>query len=183
MNHQPFETWLFSEEPLTDEDQRKLQEHLEICEQCQELNTAWSDIESLISESPPAEPVPGFVNRWQARLDADRRIETLMKHRWQSWIMVVLILNILGITFIFLSLQVSSRINSFSDLLLNLVYRATSSITMLNALQDIGFAIWRVMTSVVTPGGWTILAGVSLLGAVVWIVSLHKLISIPRRVK
>ncbi len=183
MNHQPFETWLFAEEQLTTEEEQILQEHLAVCDQCQELSSAWSDIEKLIAESPPAEPVPGFVNRWQARLDADRQVETLMKQRWQSWIGLILILNVVAVTFVFLSIQLSASVGSPTDLLLNLVYRATSSIAMLNALQDIGYAIWRVVTSVVTPRGWILITSGSFLGAVVWIVSMKKLISIPRRVK
>jgi predicted anti-sigma-YlaC factor YlaD len=183
MNHQPFETWLFSEEPLPIEEERNLQEHLAICEQCQELSSAWSDIEKLIAESPPAEPVPGFANRWQARLDADRKVETLMRQRWQSWILLILILNVVAFTFIFLSIQLSASVSSPTDLLLSLIYRATSSIAMLNALQDIGYAIWRVLTSIVTPSVWILITSGSLLGAAAWIISMRKLISIPRRVK
>jgi predicted anti-sigma-YlaC factor YlaD len=183
MDHQPFENWIFSEEPLTTEDHQILHEHLAICERCQALNSSLSKVEKLLVESPPAEPVPGFVNRWQARLDADRRVEKLMRHRWQSWIMLVVILNVVAVTFIFLSIQLSTTVSSPTDLLLNLIYRATSSIAMLNALQDISYAIWRVVTSVVSPGGWLLLSGASFLGAVVWIVSLRKLISIPRRVE
>ena len=75
MKHQPFENWLFSEEPLPADDGRELEDHLMDCDQCSGLENAWMDIASLFAEVPDVEPAPGFINRWQATLEADRAAE------------------------------------------------------------------------------------------------------------
>ena len=40
MNHQPFETWLLTDEELRPENERALDEHLETCGHCQEIKDA-----------------------------------------------------------------------------------------------------------------------------------------------
>ena len=84
MNHQPFENWLLSEDTLSPENASALRGHLETCDHCRELQAAWTDVSNLFQDVPDIEPAPGFVNRWQTRLEVERQVELSVRHRWQS---------------------------------------------------------------------------------------------------
>lgn len=73
MKHKPFEEWIFSDEDLSKGDQKALYEHLQACDACYLSEKRWSQVERLIVSAPQAAPEPGFGERWQARLEADRR--------------------------------------------------------------------------------------------------------------
>ncbi len=68
MNHQPFRSWLLSEDELSTEQSRLLQEHLRDCQACRQINLAWQELEAVIERSNQLEPLPGFIDRWQIRL-------------------------------------------------------------------------------------------------------------------
>jgi len=73
MSHQPFETWLLSDEPLDKEQQKALEAHLKECETCKLLSTALENVrETFTNDNTPA-PKPGFVNRWHHRLSVVRQ--------------------------------------------------------------------------------------------------------------
>ena len=85
MCHQPFESWLLSAGPLMPEDERMLQEHVDACESCRELSFAWGEIESLFRETSIEEPMPGFANRWQIRLENLAIEQNLRRQKLISW--------------------------------------------------------------------------------------------------
>ncbi len=84
MNHQPYETWLLSEEALPPEQAQALQEHLQTCPACQRLERSWSGVEQLFRRSPLAAPAAGFSARWQARLAEEQR----QRQRRNAWVML-----------------------------------------------------------------------------------------------
>jgi hypothetical protein len=81
MNHQPFRNWLVSDEQLSVEQARSLQDHLAECEACSQLESSWVEIEQQIRASTQVVPAPGFTHRWQARL---AEYETRRQNR-QGW--------------------------------------------------------------------------------------------------
>lgn len=82
MSHQPFETWILDEEPLTAEDRRSLYAHLESCAQCQRLSNKWQTVRQELRARPIAVPAPGFRQRWQASL-VERRAREQRKQAWK----------------------------------------------------------------------------------------------------
>lgn len=68
MKHQPFRRWLISEEPLSVEQSQALRDHLSSCESCNEIETAWKELELVIRRTPDVDPAPGFPERWQSHL-------------------------------------------------------------------------------------------------------------------
>jgi hypothetical protein len=74
MNHQPFEEWMLSDEPLDAEQDAALTQHLVSCPDCPPLARAWQAVRQEIATEPPEAPAPGFSMRWQARLK-ERRAE------------------------------------------------------------------------------------------------------------
>ena len=181
MNHQPFENWLFSEEPLPENDERALRNHLADCEQCSSLEDAWLDVANLFETVPEVDPAPGFVNRWQSVLEADRAAARQTRQRWQSWIMLILVANGALITLVLLGIQVFRTYTSLTDFLLSWVYRLAVMFTLANGLQNVFSTLLRTIPALIPASWWAtaaILLGISTL---IWVVSMRKLTSLPRR--
>ena len=85
MNHQPYESWLTSDEPLLPENEQMLQEHIESCESCRQLSYAWVEVQDLFREPQLALPSSGFAQRWQAKLMAVQLSESERQQKRLSW--------------------------------------------------------------------------------------------------
>jgi hypothetical protein len=181
MNHQPFENWLFSEDPLSEEDERTLQDHLIDCDQCNSLEESWMEVASLFSEVPAVEPMPGFINRWQANLEADRAAIKAMQQRWQSWIVLVLIANGAALAFLLMGVQLFRTYDSFTDLALSWVYRAATAMVVANGFQNAFQTLFRTIPALIPTGWWIGIAIALSVSTLLWIVSMAKLTSLPRR--
>lgn len=179
MNHQPFENWLLSEETLNPDEALELEAHLETCDHCRELQAAWLGVINLFQDVPELEPIPGFVNRWQDRLAIDRQVETSARYRWQSMIMLILIVNAIAGLAVLLGTQFLTTFDTPLTLLLSGVYRLASFVSLVNAIQNISFTLFRTITSVVPAGIWAVL-GIGLVGSVAtWIISITSFAVYP----
>ena len=181
MNHQPFENWLLSDEPLSPDDNRDLEEHLEICQHCQDLQEAWSGVLDLFQDVPELEPTPGFVNRFQDYLMMEKQMETSVRYRWQSMIMLTLIINAVAGLVVLLGTQFLTIFDSPISLLLSGIYRLASFVALINVVQNFALTLYHAITSIVPTGIWVVLA-LGLVGSVAtWIISITSLAVLPRR--
>jgi predicted anti-sigma-YlaC factor YlaD len=181
MDHQPFENWILSEEPLSPENTGELETHLEKCDHCRELQNAWSGVIDLFQEVPEVEPLPGFVNRWQERLAVEKHIELFVRQRWQSMIMLILLGNVIAGLVFFLGTEFLTNYDTPLSLVMSGVYRFVSLVTTISAIQNIFLTLFRTITSVVPAGIWAIL-GMGLIGSgAIWIISIKTLSVLPRR--
>jgi len=100
MSHQPYETFLFSNETINAQQQQQLDRHLARCEPCSSLAAALTDLDELFSNSPALDPAPGFTQRWQVRLSADHQ-KRQNRNLWLltiglfvlAWLIIVFILT------------------------------------------------------------------------------------------
>jgi anti-sigma factor RsiW len=93
MKHSPYDSWLFESEALSPEDDQALKQHLAQCVECAALAEAWGGVEGRLLDADPVAPEPGFVGRWQMRLE---QIKAKRKRR-QNW---ALLASVAGVTFI-----------------------------------------------------------------------------------
>jgi len=122
MSHQPYKSWLLSEEPLDQENQQALQSHLETCDSCRALSTALHKVDDTFAQSPAPAPKPGFTKRWQTRLVISRQ-ERQQRKMWLLTIglfstagliiLAMLWLNIGSINWIFEISQVFANFSVF----------------------------------------------------------------------
>jgi hypothetical protein len=181
MNHQPFENWLLSEDTLSPENTSSLRDHLESCDHCRELETAWTGVVGLFQDVPDLEPAPGFVNRWQARLEVERQVELSVRHRWQSIIMLILIGNVIVALVVLFGTQFLTTFDKPLELVLSGIYRIASIVTFFNAAQNVVITLFKTITSVVPVGIWALM-GLGLVGSgAIWIISLKSLSVLPWR--
>ena len=131
MNHQPFRSWLLSEEPLPPEHAQALREHLQDCEACRQTELSWSKVSSLFQRTPQAAPAPGFVERWQQRLITQR----LAAQRRQAWVAVAATAGAALLLLLILGVQVVQILRAPAQLLLMWIARLTSLMNVLVELQ------------------------------------------------
>jgi anti-sigma factor RsiW len=81
MTHRPFDDWLFEPQELSPEEDQALQDHLAVCPDCRALAGAWQSIAGGLMAAEPADPQPGFVTRWQARL-AQAKARRKQRRSW-----------------------------------------------------------------------------------------------------
>ncbi len=61
MSHPPYETWLFTDEPLDENKQKQLNAHLSECQSCKDLSDAIVQVDDLLITADSPCPLPGFT--------------------------------------------------------------------------------------------------------------------------
>jgi hypothetical protein len=176
MNHQPFETWLLSEETLPPVQAQALREHLQSCEACQGLEQSWSGVAQLLQKTGPAAPAPGFTARWQARMAEERRL----RQQRNAWRMLAFTGSIAFVLLILLGATALDLFQSPEQLAMYLVYRVSSLYFLgqvsFNALPE----VLRSLTGVLPLALLMFVMGsISVLG-VLWIVAYQKIMAVWR---
>jgi cation transport ATPase len=106
MSHQPFETWILSEESLDKEQAVSLHDHLAECEPCRNLQTNWQEFHSTMTTCVDPKPMPGFTSRWHTRLAFDRQ----KRQQRRMWVLTLGIFTLASLTLI--SLMLFNLINT-----------------------------------------------------------------------
>ena len=109
MGHQPYESWLISEEPLLPEDELKLHEHIASCDTCRQLSYSWSEVQDMFQEPQFASPSPGFTGRWQSRLVEFQLLETERKQKRISWMFFAAMAGAAAILLGFMAVRAARR--------------------------------------------------------------------------
>ncbi len=177
MNHDPYEEWLLADEELTDEQQLALQGHLESCEECKQLASAWQYVQTGIRSLPEATPEPGFTQRWQARLAE----ETARKNKRWTWIALLALGGGALAAFLAIYLPDLSQIPSPIGVLSSLLY---STAVLLSTISDIQIFIEAFLHTV--PLGFSILLWIVVstslcLWGLIWLVSIWRIPNLQRR--
>jgi hypothetical protein len=112
MDHQPFEEWIFEQKDKTIEEKNKLNNHLIECEICKDLEKSWLQIENILIQAPMATPLPGFSQRFAARMENNKAIiQQKQSIRYLLVIgLVLLIITLVLITLLFFSYSTGEMI-------------------------------------------------------------------------
>jgi anti-sigma factor RsiW len=73
MKHEPYEDWIFGDDPLTEDAQTALKAHLRECDECFAQYQNWTRVEHLLRQEPVAKPAAGFAARWEEHQLAEQR--------------------------------------------------------------------------------------------------------------
>lgn len=109
MNHQPFETWIFSDDPLQPMDQDRLKDHLQTCEDCRQLSDAMNGVQKTFNAAHCPAPEPGFTQRWQARLAVYKQA----RQQRQMWILTLALLGLAALISLSILLIELGQVNWF----------------------------------------------------------------------
>ena len=177
MNHQPYEDWLFSDEPLLPEQTRDLQSHLRMCDSCRQLSESWVDIQNLFQITPQIEPQAGFSSRWINRL-AER--EKQAKQR-QSWIMLIITGGVATFILFLMGVNLFASVDQPIQLLLLGTNKIAEWLSIIKATNEVLSALIELVSIMIPPVWWVMFAVVISLLGLLWIYSLKQLIQ-PRRI-
>ena len=171
MKHQLFETWILSDEPLSLQNKRHLQEHLRECGSCDRMDKSWREVDNLLLSASHVTPAPGFVNRWHEHLVRQQQ----RLHRRQSLIMLAISASGAGILFVLLSRQISLEWRFYQQLLaewLGSLFRLASSF---DVVQEVLGSLVRTLPGVIPLPLWMGVFGFVATMSLLWLASLRKL--------
>lgn len=181
MGHQPFETWLLSEEPLLPMDEQQLQEHLENCDACQHLSAAWNGVDAFFRKASLEKPAPGFTMRWQARLAAMEQTDLLRKQRRTSWLFFSLSAAAALLVLVYLIVQFFVSVQSPVQVFISGLTLWAGLLTLANAVQVAFVPLLEVVLVNVPIYWWIILAMAVSMCVVLFTFSIRYILN-PRRV-
>ncbi|MGD2156448.1 MAG: hypothetical protein PVG14_01465 [Anaerolineales bacterium] len=183
MSHEPYLTWLLSDDPLPPENMKALNDHLQDCHECRILRDSWFDLENFIRSVPALEPEPGFVYRWHDYHALDQIEEQVFRHRWQSLITLILTLNVLAFLSIGLFLGLASIFDSPAQIILQWASRLTSFVSFVNTAQELALTVLMTFTQVIPNELWLAFAAFISVVGIIWIFVIQKYSLFQRRAR
>ena len=81
MNHKQFETWILNDSQLNEEQKQALDAHLLACENCRKLQHGWENSLTQIRTSNFVAPAAGFSDRWQKKLQLEKKKRSIVRRR------------------------------------------------------------------------------------------------------
>jgi anti-sigma factor RsiW len=178
MSHQPFESWLFSEETLTVDQEKALREHLRTCVTCYRLEATWSQLQRTLHEAPVVRPAQGFVQRWQERLTEYR----LQRQRKQAWIIFTILALTALLFFLLLCIQAMDALRSVDQILAIWTVRLVYLVALVGEAQEMIEVIVSVAKSLVPLPVLAVLFWISGGLCMIWFV-VYQRFTAQRRVK
>lgn len=171
MKQQPFDEWVLAAEDLTPEQAKALQEHLSTCKNCQALVEADCAVRSLLTDAAVISPDPGFVQRWEERLNRSRQ----KAHRRQVSIVLGVSAVAAGIILSVFSVKLLWLLASLDDLLIDIFWEGFRMIEAVALIGHFGTTFIDVLSGVVSP-----LWGIALISLIVglcvlWFISLYRI--------
>ena len=174
MNHRPFEDWLLDDQSLNPSQKRELDAHLRECKVCSGI----AESNLALRSARLVAPVPGFSARFQERLVLARRAQrrrTLLGTLFFSAGGLLLLAFLAGPVIV-------SVIGSPAEWISALVHALLFVYTTTLALVEAGSVMFRVLPGFVPPFAWLVLFS-SLSGfALLWSVSIWRLLRRPQGV-
>lgn len=149
MSHQPYESWIFDEVPLSPEERVALQDHLENCTACRDLHQSWSDARSQMKNLPMRAPSKGFSQRWSLSLNTRREFKT----RNQTWWFFLVIAGGASISLLLMASQILILGSPF-DLLLTILHKSIHfAAHTSNIFKVLITGIQIIPTAIIIPAG------------------------------
>ncbi len=174
MDHRPFEDWLLDNQPLTIEQKRQLNAHLQGCTSC----TALAEVNLALKSARLAEPSAGFVDRFQVKL-ADKKKALRIRNIWGF---VILTLSVAGL-FTWVSWPVfQDLVQSPVNLLVAWMASLVSVWASLQAILRAGMVLFKVVPGFVPSYIWAIILFAAGAWSLVWVASLIKFTKVPQGV-
>ena len=181
MGHQPYESWLISEEPLLPEDEQKLHDHVESCESCRQLSYSWAEVQDIFQEPQFVRPAAGFTQRWQTRLAEVTLLELNRRQQRNSWIFFATMAGAAALIFVFMVIQFFASVQTPIQLFISGMTLIAGGLNLVSAVQVAIVPFLEVILVSVPTFWWFIMVLAACLLTLVLTLSARRILS-PRRV-
>ena len=166
MDHRPFENWLLENKPLSADEKRRLNSHLQTCPAC----TALAEVDLALKGARLSAPAEGFVDRFQVRLEA-RRIALRRRNAWGFFILTMSVLSLIAwLCWPVISIALRSPMNVLGSWLASLVTLWAS----LQAMFQAGSVVFKVVPNFIPAFVFPALLIVAAGWCLLWVFSLMK---------
>ena len=172
MNHRPFDDWLLADESLTSQQKSELQAHLRTCAEC----AALAEVNLALKSAKGAVPEAGFVDRFQVRLQAQKRV---LRAR-NFWGYCLLVLSAAGgLLWIFWPV-LEGLFRSPVNLLASWLSYLLSLWASLQAMGHVSSVLLRVVPGFIPTTFWALVLLAGGGWSLLWAFSLVKLTKYPQ---
>jgi hypothetical protein len=174
MSHQPYESWLISDDPMTPDQHASLLEHLQFCDSCQRLKDDWVQVERVLITKPIKKPIAGFTKRWQTRLANLQKEEQAYLDRKSSIIFLSLTASLTVLTVTFMLIYSLSAYESSAQILVGGISFLTGVYTFFSLSQQLLETFIQVFSALIPPVWWFVFAVAGGLLSLVWVEFLRR---------
>ncbi len=175
MQHKTFEAWIFDDDELDEQDDKALRQHLQECDQCYERRTAlkktWPKVETFLITAPQMAPAPGFVNRWQERLESQRK----QRERKQTLTLLAVSTGGASVAFALFTVALLLHFQLFPKNFLGAIAQITDWFLYLNVAGDIFVSLARTLPSAIPFPLWMGFFALTGAAGILWLKSFRKL--------
>jgi hypothetical protein len=180
MSHKKFEAWILEEDAhewdkLEEQDEKALRQHLQECDQCYTryyaLKKTWPKIETFLITAPPVMPAPGFVSRWQERLESQRK----RRERRQTLTLLAVSGGGAGVAFALFSFALLLHFQFFPQNFLGTIAQMTDWFLFLEVAGEIFLSLARTLPTAIPFPIWMGFFALTGAGGILWLKSLRKL--------
>ena len=174
MPHKTFEAWIFEDDELEEQDEKILRQHLQECDQCYALKKTWPKVETFLITTPPIIPTAGFVNRWQERLESQR------KQRGQQQTLALLALSGggAGAALMLFAFALLLHFQIFPQFLLGTITQVVDWMLFLEVAGDIFLSLARTLPAAIPFPIWMGFFALTGAGGILWLKSFRKLVQV-----
>lgn len=170
MREQDVEKWLFSDDELTPEQAKILEDEMKRSEELRDLVLSWAQVEGLFSTADVLQAPAGFASRWQEQLAI--RDENA-RRRQLKWFLVIAIAMVL-LTLSLFVLLIFNLATSPAEIIVTGLQRLMTVRSTLGILIGFGSATLEIVPTI----AWVPILSVTsftILGLIAaWIVSLYR---------
>ena len=172
MDHRPFEDWLLNNQNLSVDETRQLNSHLQGCSSC----SALAEVNLALKSAKMAAPADGFANRFQMRLEAQKKA----LRRMNFWGFLLLTCSVLSGLVWTAWPVIKSLVQSPVDLLAAWLSTVVSIWSSVEALFQGGRVILKVLPGFIPVYVWIVVLLAAGGWSLLWVFSLMKFTKITQ---
>jgi hypothetical protein len=176
MKHQPYENWIFTQEDLDMDQAKELRVHLKLCERCNALASALTDVETQFASDSLISPASGFTSRWRERLEKRKQVS----HRRQTSILFGGLS--VGALILFIPLLIRWFLTALSpgDLISGFVQDFVNWFAIIGFTGDVTVGVLDGMVDTIPVGWWFTFALVPVGLCSLWLFMMHRIRPKPK---
>jgi hypothetical protein len=135
MEHQPFENWILSGDPLNPTQTKDLNDHLLVCSHCTCIKEGISNVEDLFKSATFESPSPGFARRFQIMAtQREEEARRLQSYFFLGWTMIVTVIVSIGyLTALLLTQSPAEVISGLMSSVINAAFQLDSMLHLIKA--------------------------------------------------
>jgi hypothetical protein len=171
MPHKTFEAWIFEDDEIEERNEKILRQHLQECDQCYALKKSWPNVDRFLLTTPPVVPAPGFVARWQERIESQR----IQHERRQTLALLAVSSSGAGVAFWLFVFALLLHFQVFPKTVFGTITQFVDWMLFLDVAGKIFLDLARTLPAAVPFPMWMGFFALTGAGGILWLKSLRKL--------